>query len=144
MESVSYNAKPILNARDAVASHIRWKITMLTAARLKERLSERATQSIEDPQQCSIRRWLLSMRSGPIREKREYALALAKHIEFHRTMQTIARLLHSGQFAEAERRLVDHGGEFERASLELAQALMALDRAERHVMELQAITGRAG
>lgn len=131
MESVPYIAKPILNARDAIASHVRWKITLLTAARMREPLSERATHSIQQPAECAIRRWLLSDETVSLRDQREYAIALEKHLEFHRTMQTIAGMLNSGQYLQAELRLSDQTGQFERTSMELANALMALDRVQR-------------
>lgn len=131
MDTVPYIAKPIQSARDAIASHIRWKITLLTAARMRETLSERATQSIQQPNECSIRRWLQSEEMLVLRGEREYTVALEKHLEFHRTMQTIAMLLNSGQYVLAELRLSDQAGEFERTSLALANALMALDRAQR-------------
>jgi len=51
------------------ASHVRWKITLLLAARMREPLSERATRSIQHPEECAIRKWLLS----------EHTLAPARH-----------------------------------------------------------------
>jgi hypothetical protein len=131
MQPVPYMNKPILNARDAIASHIRWKITLLTAARMREPLSERATRSIEHPDECSIRQWLLSAAGSAVQQWPEYSAALDKHMQFHRTMQRIARLLNRGDHADAERQLSEHGGEFERHSLELANALMAFERARQ-------------
>lgn len=132
MQPVPYIAKPILSARDAIASHIRWKITLLTAARMREPLSDRATRSIEQPHECSIRAWLLSDYTVGLREHPEYQAALDRHLEFHRTMQDMAKLLNSGHYVEAELQLCDHKGAFERTSVALANALMSLDRAQRN------------
>lgn len=127
MSSEPYIAKPIENARDAIASHIRWKITLLTAARLREPLSERAKRSIEQPGECAIRRWLLSDHTLSLRGTREFTAILERHLAFHREMQHIAVLLHSGLYAEAEQQLRNHTS-FEHASIALANALMTLDR----------------
>ena len=133
MSSVSYIAKPIANPRDAIASHIRWKITLLTAAKMRETLSERATRAIEHPEEDSIRRWLLSEQTLPLRGTAEYAAALSRHTEFHQKMQAVARMLNSGEFAEAER-LQAPNSEFERASVAVAGALMALGRVKPQVL----------
>jgi hypothetical protein len=131
MQPVSYIAQPILNARDAIASHIRWKITLLTAARMRESLSARATTSIERPEECSIRRWLTSEHTSAMRGQPEYAAVLAQHSQFHRRMQAIATLLNSGEYQEAERQLREPNGDFERSSLSFANSLMAFERAHR-------------
>ena len=130
MSADSYIAKPILAARDAIASHVRWKITLLTAARMREPLSERATLSIRQPEQCSIRRWLLSDYTASLRQRSEYSTVLERHIDFHREMQRVAHLLNTGHYAEAED-LLAPGSAFEQTSFGLANALMALDRAHR-------------
>lgn len=130
MSSASYIAKPILNARDAIASHVRWKITLLTAARMREPLSDRATLSIQQPEQCSIRRWLLSDYTTSLRQHPEHSAALERHIDFHREMQRIGHLLNSGRFEEAEQ-LLALSSAFEQTSHGFANALMALDRLQR-------------
>ena len=130
MSSATYISKPILNARDAIASHVRWKITLLTAARMREPLSDRATRSIQQPEQCSIRRWLLSDYTVSLRQRAEYISVLDRHIEFHREMQRIAYLLNSAEYEEAER-LLALDSAFERTSHGFANSLMALDRAQR-------------
>lgn len=127
MSSESYIAKPIENARDAIASHIRWKITLLTAARLREPLSERATRSIEQPDECLIRRWLFSDHTLSVRATPQFIALLDRHLAFHREMQQIAALLNAGRYDDAERQLAPRTP-FERASLALANALMVLDR----------------
>jgi methyl-accepting chemotaxis protein len=130
MPSDSYIAKPILTPRDAIASHVRWKITLLTAARMREPLSARATRSIRQPEQCSIRRWLLSDYTATLRHRPEYAAVLDRHIDFHREMQRVAHLLNTARYSEAEDLLAPSSA-FEQTSFAIANALMALDRAQR-------------
>jgi hypothetical protein len=127
MQSVPYIAKPIVTARDAIASHVRWKITLLTAARMREPLSDRATHSIECPDECSIRRWLLSRYTLHLRQTQEYLIVLHWHKEFHREMLAVAKLLNAGDYETAER-LLHSSASFQKASNSLANAIMELDR----------------
>jgi hypothetical protein len=126
-EAPPYVSPRVQNARDAIATHIRWKITLLTALSLREGLSERATFNIENPDQCRIREWLntpplLAFRSTP-----EYRAVASLHRDFHREMQRIARLLNTGEFSAAEPLMLPTAP-FETTSSSLAHALMALDR----------------
>ncbi|HEV2619068.1 MAG TPA: hypothetical protein VGU23_03930, partial [Acidobacteriaceae bacterium] len=90
MSSPQYIAKPIVTAQDAIASHVRWKVTLLLAVRMREPLSERATLSINRPQECSIHRWLVSKHTLRLRGTPEYRTALELHMAFHVQMQRIA------------------------------------------------------
>jgi hypothetical protein len=127
MQSTQYIAKTILNARDAIASLVRWKITLLMATQMREPLSERATYSIQHPDECSIGQWLLSRHTLHLRNTPEYRAATRLHIEFHREMQTIARLINTADYAAAER-LLNAPTSFQHASTAVANAIMALDR----------------
>jgi hypothetical protein len=127
MPPVQYIAKPILTSRDAIASHVRWKITLLMAARMREPLSARATRSIQHPEECSIHQWLHSRHTLYLRGTPEYLAVLDRHTRFHREMQSIARLINSGDYAAAER-LLNAPAAFQKASIAMASALMALDR----------------
>ncbi len=127
MQSVQYIAKPILTARDAIASHVRWKITLSMAARMHEPLSERATHSIQHPEECSIGQWLLSKHTQHLRSTPEYRAVLDLHSDFHREMQSIARLINTGEYAAAER-LLTTSAAFQNASTAVANAIMALER----------------
>lgn len=126
MSPASYRAKPILNARDAIASHIRWKISLLLATRRREPLSARANHSIHHPEYCHIRKWLLSKLTLPLRAAPELRAALDLHTAFHSQMQIVAGLIDIGDFEEADR-LLNSPGPFQDASNALANALMALD-----------------
>jgi hypothetical protein len=129
MPPIPYRNKPIITARDAIASHVRWKITLSMAARMREPLSERATHSIQHPDKCSIYQWLLSRHTLNIRHTLEYRVALDRHNEFHQAMQGIASLINSGEFVAAERLLTASDG-FLLASVAVANAIMALGRVQ--------------
>jgi hypothetical protein len=127
MPPVEYRNKPIVTARDAIASHVRWKITLLTATRMREPLSERATHSIQHPDECSIHQWLVSQHTLHLRGAPEYRAVLDRHVEFHREMQAIARLINAAEYTTAERLLNSPAG-FQHASIAVANAIMALER----------------
>ena len=129
MPSIPYIAKPVLSGRDAVASHMRWRITLLLATRMHEPLSERATRSIHHPEECSIHKWLASSQTMHLRRTPEYHAALTRHLEFHARMQRIADLINAGHFDHADR-LLSSPESFQDASNALANALMALDRCQ--------------
>ena len=127
MPAETYIAKTIENAPDAIASHVRWKITLLLAARMREPLSERATRSIQHPEEDSIRKWLVSEHTLHLRGTPEYQTALDLHAAFHGQMLAIANRINAGDFEEAER-LLNAPEHFEKPSIALANAIMALDR----------------
>ena len=126
MSTTTYINKPILTARDAIASHVRWKITLLLAIRMREPLSSRATHSIQNPAECSIRQWLLSSHTQNLRGTPEHAAVLDRHQQFHIEMQHIATLINDAQYEAAEILLNAPG--FQKASNAVANALMCLGR----------------
>jgi hypothetical protein len=128
MPSVPYIDKTIVTPPDAIASHVRWKITLLLAARLHEPLSARATHAIQHPEECSIRKWLLSEHTLHLRGSAEYRAVLELHQAFHAIMLHIAGLFDAGQFDQAER-VLNSCEPFQNASNALANAIMALNRA---------------
>jgi hypothetical protein len=127
LSTTEYIAKTIVCAQDAIASHVRWKVTLLLAVRMREPLSERATNSIHRPQECSIHKWLLSKHTLRVRGTAEYRAALDMHLAFHTQMQRIAGLLNTGEFEQAER-LLNSPENFLNLSNAFANALMAVDR----------------
>ena len=130
MPAETYIAKTIESARDAIASHVRWKITLLLAARMREPLSERATRSIQHPEECSIRRWLLSQHTLHLRGSQQYQAAIEMHTAFHAQMRRIADLINAAEYDQAER-LLNEAEPFQNASTALENAIMALDRVPR-------------
>ncbi len=127
MPAETYIAKTIESARDAIASHVRWKITLLLATRMREPLSERATHCIQHPEECSIRKWLLGQHTLHLRGTPQYHAALEMHTAFHGQMRRIADLINDAEYDQAERLLSD-AESFQNASNTLANAIMALDR----------------
>jgi hypothetical protein len=127
MQPVEYIAKTIVTPRDAIASLVRWKITLLMATQMREPLSPRATHSVENPQECSIGLWLVSSHTLHLRGTPEYRAVLHLHIEFHREMQKIARLINAGDYPAAERLLHAPTG-LQTVSIAVANAIMALER----------------
>jgi hypothetical protein len=127
MSCTPFLAKPILTARDAIASHVRWKVTLLTAARMHEPLSDCATHSMHTPGKCAIHPWLRSQYNPHLRRTPEYRAVLHWHQEFHREILAAANLINAGEFLAAEQFL--HTSEtFQSASASLASAIVALDR----------------
>jgi hypothetical protein len=127
LRSTTYIAKTVVTPRDAIASHVRWKIALLLAAEMRESLSERATRSLTHPEECSIHKWLQSTHTDHLRGSQEYRTVLALHSAFHAQMLQIANLLQAGHFEQAERCL-NKPGPFQDASNSLANAIMALER----------------
>jgi len=129
VSSTPYIAKQIENASDAIACHLRWKITLLLAASLREPLSQRATRSIHHPEDCNIQKWLFSRHTLHLRATPEYRRVYDLHLAFHDVMRRIADLINSGDFPQAES-LLNAPEPFQSASNALANAIMALDRCE--------------
>ena len=127
MSAETYIAKTVENAPDAIASHVRWKIALLLAARMREPLSERAIRCLQHPEECSIRKWLVSEHTLHLRGTPEYLAALDLHTAFHGQMLAIANLINAGDYEQAER-LLNAAEPFQNASTALANAIMALDR----------------
>jgi hypothetical protein len=127
LSSVPYIAKPVTTPQDAIASHVRWKITLLLAVQLREPLSDRATRSLQHPEECSIHKWLQSDYTRHLRGKREHRAVIDLHAAFHSQMLKVATLLSERDFEQAQR-LLNQPGPFQEASNSLANAIMALDR----------------
>jgi methyl-accepting chemotaxis protein len=125
---IPYIAKTIITPSDAIASQVRWKITLLLAVKIREQLSARAQQSIQHPEQCSIGKWLLGKHTLHLRGTKEYLAVLDGHEAFHRQMLRVANLINSGDFDEAEC-LLNSPEPFLSVSNTLANAIMALGRA---------------
>jgi hypothetical protein len=130
LSSTSYIAKPVLTEQDAIATHVRWKITLLLAARMHEPLSDRALESIRQPEQCSIGKWLIAKHTLQFRGTPEYRAVRDLHASFHDLMLRIANLLGTGDFDQAER-LLNSPDPFQSVSTALANAIMALGRRAR-------------
>lgn len=127
MSATPYIAKTILNPRDAIASHVRWKITLLLATRMREQLSQRAIDAIHHPDECSIGKWLLSKHALHLRATPEFRAVVELHLASHDHMRQVAALIRAGAFEQAECTL-NAQEPFLSTSNAFANALMALDR----------------
>jgi hypothetical protein len=118
---------PIVTAKDAIASHMRWKITLQLAIALHEPLSPSAIRAIQHSEECPIGRWLVSQHTSGLHNTPEYRDLVACHEEIHRELDQIASMINSRKYAAA-RRALDPNSSFRRASLAMASAITALDR----------------
>jgi hypothetical protein len=125
-------SKPIVNGRDAIAVHMRWKITFHLAVRMREPISERAMRAICNPDDCFTGQWLTSDRTKDVRHTPEYKILAARHKEFHTEMLVVATLINDGRFDDAERGLTA-ASSFERAANAMAGAITAFDRVQQIV-----------
>jgi hypothetical protein len=117
----------VLTVKDAIAMHIRWKVTLQLAIARQEPLSPAAIRAIEQPDECCIGAWLISPQAFSLRRSPAYLTVVKCHAAFHREMLGIANQIASRDFAAAARAL-DPGGSFQGASFALAGALTTLDR----------------
>jgi methyl-accepting chemotaxis protein len=131
--ATEWDISPIRTAQDAIAAHMRWKISFHLAIRMRESMSERAMDAIEDPRKCSIGQWLVSPGTMGVRRTAEYGALVARHEEFHVAMQRMANLINSEDYLGAARGL-EPGGRFDLASKAIASAITCLDRIERMVL----------
>jgi hypothetical protein len=118
---------PIVTAKDAIAHHMRWRITLQLAVTMHEPLSPRATSAIEHLEECSIGKWLVSQHTSNIRDTPQYRDLIACHKQFHRVMNQIAFSINHGDY-EAARQALASGSSFRKAAQAIASAMMALDR----------------
>jgi len=118
---------PIVTAKDAIARHMQWKITLQLAIALNEPLSPSAIHTIEHSEECPIGRWLVSQHTTGLRNTPEYRDLVAGHEEFHREVAQIASMINNRKYSAA-RRAHDPNSSFRRASQAMANAITALDR----------------
>ena len=123
-------AMEILTAREAIARHVQWKITLELALTRREALSDGEMRQIERPGECAIGCWLVSDATREVRDTPQYEELSRAHVEFHREMLLVARLIECEEYGLAGQRLAA-GGEYRMRSQHLAGAIMALDRVKR-------------
>jgi hypothetical protein len=116
----------IVTAKDAIANHMRWKITLQVAIALNEPLSPSSIRAIEHLDECPIGRWLVSQHTLSIRNTEEYRDLVFRHEEIHREVAQIASMINNRKYSAA-RRALDPNSSFRQASQAMANAIMALD-----------------
>lgn len=120
---------PIVTAKEAIAHHMRWRITLQLAVTLREPLSPGATRAIQHLEECSIGKWLVSRHTLDVRNTPQYRNLVARHEEFHRVMTQIAFSINHGEYEAAGQALAP-GSSFRKASQAISGAIMALDRVQ--------------
>jgi hypothetical protein len=125
---------PIVTAKDAIAHHMRWRITLQLAVTMHEPLSPGATRAIQHLEECSIGKWLVSQHTSSIRNTPEYRDLVACHEQFHRVMNQIAFAINRGDY-EAAGQALAAGSNFRKAAQAIASAMMALDRIQMIAIE---------
>jgi hypothetical protein len=120
----------VLSAKDLVARHEAWKLTLWAAAFSRKPLTVEELAQIVYPERCPIGRWLLSGASAALRDSEEYQSVLQNHQEFHQDMMQVASLL-SGKDFPAAKQAIQEGSSFAENGRKLALAIMALNRLEK-------------
>jgi methyl-accepting chemotaxis protein len=118
---------PIVTAKDAIARHMQWKITLQLAIALNEPLSPSAIHAIEHSEECPGGRWIVSQHASSLRNTPEFRDLVVRHEEFHRELARIASMINNGKYAAA-RRALDPNSNFRKVSQAMSNAITALDR----------------
>ena len=117
---------PIVTAKDAIAHHMRWRITLQLAVTRREPLSPGATRAIQHLEECSIGKWIVSRHTLNVRDTPQYRDLVARHEEIHRELAQIASLVNNRKYSAA-RRALDPNSSFRQASQAMASAITAFD-----------------
>lgn len=123
----------VLTAKDAIARHMQWKITLIFAIQRREGLSAESVDQIAHEDHCAIGQWLFSRKTLGIRERVEYKTLVARHKSFHCEMSRVAALINSSGFEEAEKALGPKS-RYTAASHAIVFAIMEMDK----VMQIRA------
>jgi len=116
---------PVVTAKDAIASHMQWKITLQLAIALNETLSPSASAP-SSIRRVPHRQMACSQHASSIRNTPEYRDLVARHEEVHREVAQIATMINNRKYSAA-RRALDPNSRFRQASQAMASAIMALD-----------------
>jgi hypothetical protein len=122
---------PIRTAQEAIASHVRWLITLQLAVKMRETLTPRCNHAIRHPAECAIGEWLLSPALAHLHRTPEHLALSAHHKHFHHEMLKIATLINALDFESAARLLNDPNGTFQSAARATANAITTLDRTHK-------------
>ncbi len=120
-------ATQVLNAKEAIAKHVNWKIALQFAITMKEQLTPEQVSAIQHHRRCAIGRWLDSTVSLPMRQDPAYRDLVARHMQFHREMIAVSHLIAENRFYEAAASIKENSG-FAQAGLALARAITAFDQ----------------
>ena len=116
----------LLDAKAAVARHMRWRMTLRFAVATREPLPEEQANEIINYKTCAIGRWLDDPFAARAYNAADWQDLSRKHIAFHNEMGKIAAMLSLGDFAAADAAM-DLCSPFQAASNALAMAITSLD-----------------
>jgi hypothetical protein len=122
---------PIRTAQEAIASHVRWLITLQLAVKMREPLTPRCMHAMRNPAECAIGEWLLSPALAHLHRTAELLALSAHHKQFHREMLKIAAHINALDFESAARLLNEPNGTFQSAARATANAITTLDRTHK-------------
>ncbi len=125
----------VMNAKEAIAKHMNWRITLQLAVTMEEQLTPEQVSAIHHHRHCAIGRWLDSPANLSMRMSPAYRDVVARHFEFHREMILISRLIADRCFTEASAAMKANSG-FMRTSVALARAITVLDQVRQMAVPL--------
>ena len=116
----------LLDAKAAVARHMRWRMTLRFAVATREPLPADQSDEIVNYKTCAIGRWLDDPSAARAYDAADWRDLTQKHIAFHTEMAKIAAMLSRSDFAAADAAM-DLSSPFQAASNALAMAITTLD-----------------
>jgi hypothetical protein len=131
LASRPFVTEPIRTAQEAIASHVRWLITLQLAVKMRETLTPRCKHAILNPAESAIGKWLLSPATSHLHRTPEHLALAALHKQFHHEMLQIATLINAHDFESATRLLNDPNGVFQTTAKATASAITTLDRTHK-------------
>lgn len=120
----------VLSAREMVARHEEWKLTLWAAIFSRTPLTEDQLSQIIHEDLCPIGRWLLSDAGAQLSGFAEYKAVAEEHKNFHTEVLEVASLISANDFWAAGKAISDSSS-FMQCSRRLSRAMIALNRVSR-------------
>ncbi len=117
----------MLSAKDLIARHERWKLTLWAAVFTRKALTVEQVDQIVHQERCPIGRWLNAQAGTELGRRGEYEEVVQDHAQFHGEMMEIAMLLARKDYAGAAQG-IQEGSSFALSGKRLAQAILELNR----------------
>ncbi len=124
------DVEELLSAKDLIARHEQWKLTLWAAAFSRKPLTLEQIDQIVHAVRCPIGRWLEAQADTELGSSPEYSEVVQNHVEFHQEMMAVAMLLTRKDFQGAFRAIQD-GSSFAICARRLATSILALNRVRR-------------
>jgi hypothetical protein len=120
----------LLDAKDLIACHEQWKLTLWAAAFSHKPLTLEQVEQIVHADRCAIGRWLEAADEPDLRASEEFRLVVENHNEFHGEMMQVAALLARKNYSAAARAIGEQSS-FAETGRQLAASIFALNRIKR-------------